>query len=325
MRVRATYGGLDLTKGREYEIVAVDPDDVDLPIRIRDDAGDVRWLFADSFEPLTEPTSAAITNAQDDKPKFKVGDRVRAIRSTDNVEKGETYTVLGYARPTGVDLWVMLDGIRGWTDDGSYLEQYFEPAGLTIQPGKHYITRDGRKVGPARPSVGTDYPWWVGESTYTDSGEWLDGCEDDNDLVAEADEPAKADNDYGRSVLKFKDGRLIPESSSFRMVSGPTPRKAIVCLIESGQPKPANLPHVHASTAAAEREAARLASRHKGREFGVYELVSSKREEPAYEHEWQRLAARGEKIAAILQLRRDHNFLSLRSAKGFVEDFLDAA
>jgi hypothetical protein len=37
------------------------------------------------------------------------------------------------------------------------------------------------------------------------------------------------------------------------------------------------------------------------------------------------LAARGEKIAAILQLRRDHNFLSLRSAKGFVEDFLDAA
>lgn len=66
---------------------------------------------------------------------------------------------------------------------------------LTIQPGRHYITRDGRKVGPARQNWGDSaYPWWVGESTYTDSGAWLTGgYVDDNDLVAEADEPPVAE------------------------------------------------------------------------------------------------------------------------------------
>src|SRR5690606_22485633 len=72
-------------------------------------------------------------------------------------------------------------------------DNHIEPAPLTIESGKFYITCDGRMLGPATPSGDTDYPWWVGESTYTDSGSWVDGLEDDNDLVAEADESLVAE------------------------------------------------------------------------------------------------------------------------------------
>lgn len=71
---------------------------------------------------------------------------------------------------------------------------------LRIEAGKFYITRDGRTLGPATPSGDTDYPWWVGESTYTDSGAWVDGLEDDNDLVAEADESPVAEQRAGSTA-----------------------------------------------------------------------------------------------------------------------------
>ena len=66
---------------------------------------------------------------------------------------------------------------------------------------------------------------------------------------------------------------------------------AIVALIENGQPKPADIPHVHTNQAAAEREAKRLAGVHKGKQFGVFVLAGTERVEPVYEHEWQRYAA----------------------------------
>lgn len=70
------------------------------------------------------------------------------------------------------------------------------------------------------------------------------------------------------------------------LASGPativTSTPAIVCLMESGRPLPAERPHVHPSTSAAEREAARLADKYKGKEFAVFELGSSCRKEPDF-------------------------------------------
>ncbi|TIL91420.1 MAG: hypothetical protein E5Y73_17230 [Mesorhizobium sp.] len=96
---------------------------------------------------------------------------------------------------------------------------------------------------------------------------------------------------------------------------------AIVALIENGQPKPSTVPYVHADRAFATTEAGRLAGIHKGQEFGVYELVSVAKVEKVYDHEWQRLAAGGQVIAAIKELRSNTG-LYLKTAKDAVEDWL---
>lgn len=141
--------------------------------------------------------------------RFKVGDRVRTdggytfdpnegvITAVNVGGDDDIYTVSKIDHPhTNLD--------EEWnyrTDDlspvavaasNSNLEQR-----LTIREGRYYLTRGGRKVGPATPSGDTDYPWRIGDLTYTDSGAWVDGMEDGNDLVAEADEPA---NDNGSTA-----------------------------------------------------------------------------------------------------------------------------
>lgn len=93
-------------------------------------------------------------------------------------------------------------------------------------------------------------------------------------------------------------GSLWPVSD-FALATSP----AIVCLIENGQPKPSDFPHVHPSKDAAAKEASRLAGKHKGKQFGVYEMVSTVQQPaPVYEHEWQRLASEGKDGRAALTL-----------------------
>jgi hypothetical protein len=105
-------------------------------------------------------------------------------------------------------------------------------------------------------------------------------------------------------------------------VDVPTSITAIVALIEDGQPKPATRPYVHTSEEAAATEAKRLAGIHKGKQFGVFVLTTTAEEaKPAYRHEWQRLAADGQKIAAIKELRAA-NDLTLKGAKDAVEHWL---
>lgn len=119
----------------------------------------------------------------------------------------------------------------------------------------------------------------------------------------------------------------------------------IVCLIENGQPKPAGRPHVHPSRGHAGDEAARLARKYPGKEFGVYELVSTIQEaKPTYQHEWQRLAAGGERVPAIKAYREaggrrqtfvtssygspgyeDRHVIGLKEAKDAVEHWLATA
>src|SRR5690606_8250756 len=100
---------------------------------------------------------------------------------------------------------------------------------------------------------------------------------------------------------------------------------AIVCLVENGQPKPSTCPQVHPGHDAASTEAARLANAYPGKEFAVYEYKRSAKVEVVrhtYDHEWQRLAAKGEKIAAIKELRSITG-LGLVATKNAVEHWLD--
>lgn len=91
------------------------------------------------------------------------------------------------------------------------------------------------------------------------------------------------------------DGGYCPDS--FELAH---PATLIVALIENGQPRPATHPYIHRSREAATAEADRLAGKHKGQEFGVFELVDTRKvDKPVYEHEWQRLAAEGRVSLAV--------------------------
>ncbi|MBZ9984971.1 hypothetical protein LB521_27945 [Mesorhizobium sp. BR-1-1-8] len=138
---------------------------------------------------------------------------------------------------------------------------------------------------------------------------------------------------WGIQVRQTDNGSVSTESTSSLVRSAPTTiadivakhsGKAIVCLIENGQPKPSSLPFVHSSAALAAAEANRLAGVHKGQEFGVYECVDVKKVERVYEHEWQRLAAGGERVAACKALRSLAG-VSLAAAVKAVDAVRDAA
>lgn len=265
-------------------------------------------------------------------------------------------------------------------------------ATLTIQAGRYYKTRDGRKVGPMewRNTYGSAFTWQYGNGRriFMPDGTNFDGPNSPEDLIAEwsdtsDDVPLRGvspvvapattakfkvgdrvkclrnngapayftigrtytvsrvetttahssgllvscfpdvPNSYGvtSAVGQFGDAwELIPATTIADIVrkhSG----TAIVCLIENGQPKPSTLPFVHYSSSAAATEANRLAGIHRGKEFGVYECVDVRKVERVYDHEWQRLAARGSKISAIKALR-DLAGIDLAAAKSGVDQFL---
>ncbi|MEZ2132515.1 MULTISPECIES: hypothetical protein [unclassified Sinorhizobium] len=120
---------------------------------------------------------------------------------------------------------------------------------------------------------------------------------------------------------KLGDNVYMSNSEVELVTTQPT---AIVALIENGQPKPSTRPYVHATVESATKEANRLASVHKGQEFGVYVLQSTaKVEKPAvtYLHEWQRLAANGDRAGAEKELRQAAG-LHLATAKTAVDDWV---
>lgn len=59
--VVATRDYADVTKGNRYTIIEVDADDEELPIRVKDDAGDGWWLDHDAFEIITPAAPASTT------------------------------------------------------------------------------------------------------------------------------------------------------------------------------------------------------------------------------------------------------------------------
>lgn len=284
--------------------------------------------------------------------KFKVGDRVRVVKrgtggSGHGAQVGDTATLKEF---TSGKFWR--------TDTYDFYEHEIEPAPqqLTITAGRYYRTRDGRRVGPmevggeahdtGEPVIGADVEdvrrlWRVKGGKHLFDWDYLD-------LIAEwVDEPVTA----ATCVPKFKvgdrvrtkgwsrfyeigkvsdthiwvklfDGTLSREATEGRDFEfEPVPSPAIVALIENGQPLPSHRPFVHPDREAATKEARRLAGKHKGQEFGVYELVGTERVAKVYEHEWQRLAAGGQKVAAIKEVRTATGF-TLKGAKDAVEHWL---
>jgi hypothetical protein len=263
--------------------------------------------------------------------EFKVGDRVRMMKSVDGNKAECGATIIHDDQTNRQPFAIRFDerqyfghsaegrteyGFSYWVA-GSDIELLTEPATLTIEAGRYYKTRDGRKVGPmvASPTyIDRQYPFTVKhdiDNLYYGKAWRADGSfsvnkheERDLDLIAEwVDEPAIANDNAAQSAT-------------------PT---AICALIENGQPKPSATPFVHSTEAAAQKEAARLARKHKGQQFGVYVLTTTSQEAaPTYEHEWQRLAAKGEKIGAIKELRRITG-LGLKPTKDAVEYWLSEA
>ncbi|CAN7602695.1 hypothetical protein [Bosea sp. LjRoot237] len=95
------------------------------------------------------------------------------------------------ARDSG-HLWKS-DGSRYFGDDDAVLVSEWSDA-LTIQAGRHYKTRDGRKVGPMiDDDCGDIYPWTTegGGGYYSDSGvRQATYARETGSLVAEWEEPA---------------------------------------------------------------------------------------------------------------------------------------
>lgn len=123
--------------------------------------------------------------------KFKVGDRVRRVGHSDWPwqfgEVGKEYTVLEMRGNSPV----VIAGNSG-ADEHAF--ELISPI-LTIQAGKFYKTRDGRKVGPMKRASGCpNWPWAA--TNYhdycRDDGSTYDGVKRElqNDLVAEWEEPA---------------------------------------------------------------------------------------------------------------------------------------
>jgi ribosomal protein L7/L12 len=362
--------------------------------------GKVEITYSDDMVRL-EGKTAGMFDHRFEAWQPKVGDRVR-------VTYGHGWDGDGVVNSTGLGIFIVTlqTGDRAGEEGGFFLSD-LQPATLTIEAGKFYKTRDGRKVGPAFVNGSTTTFGEAGNlasAVWTDTGrQSLRGdltTELPNDIVAEwpvataapvgvqvdtineeygpvvpAVPAASNDNGPLSSLIgksftatvtlptakpKFKVGdvvRPLRSTSSdtatvtkvisdddisvswnngaigskngwqhweLALVSSTTPT-AIVALIEDGVPKPAERPFVHASEAAAAKEAARLASKHKGQQFGVYVLTTTAREEkpePTYGHRWQTLAAKGEKIAAIKELRTITG-VGLKQAKDVVEHFVE--
>jgi len=263
--------------------------------------------------------------------RYKIGDRVRLVKdgvsTTGAVGKLATIDSWDGRVMSGKDYLLKIDPPYDYktlsvspeytraTEDCfvAVADSNSNESGLRIEAGKYYRTRDGRKV---RPMVRDGKAWTPnnGRHWYNGDGTRYFGEDDGTVIVAEwptepkrysSCEAAQVDvqrEEYGPfgaaqpTTRKFtwleeqvRSGRMSINDA--RRHVGLDSAPAIVARIDNGQPKPATRPYVHPNRASAEKEAARLAKANPGREFGVYEFVSSAKEERVYDYEWQRLAA----------------------------------
>lgn len=222
--------------------------------------------------------------------------------------------------------WTMMDGTRAaWREDGSFspdedkehpadliAEWVDEPAEPKFKVGDAVAYVDGSGTA----TVLEVYPYGVKVDTHSEYGICTENPKDLR-LVA----PATSGK---RETFTVKDAKFFigDGNGGWTQISGKKP--AIVALIENGQPKPATRPFVHPDRDSAAKEARRLASQHKGKEFGVYELVDTAKEARVYEHEWQRLAVNKKTGDAAKEMRKLTG-LSLGDSKRAVERWLGKA
>ena len=267
-KVRSKYschsGGYDI--GDVFTVTKVDGEFIEFV----DKDGSDRLRSSDEFDllPVADTTS---------KPAFKVGDRVRLTAGEDEYRHSGSIGLIvrlekSYAR-------VLFDApFDGWGETGRNWHvqlSNLELADLTIETGKFYRTRDGRKVGPMRRYSGG----WLYETDdhgrmWRDDGMryYEESRGGGSDLIAEwVDEPASNDNAEPQKASAPCALRNVTISFD------PAPTQpAIVALIENGQPKPSEQPKVHQSEQSATDEAERLAVKYPGQKFGVFVLADSR-------------------------------------------------
>lgn len=142
------------------------------------------WFRFSSFNPVVAPATTVL----------KSGDRVRVL--TDKWLLMHKNGIGAVKENLGHGVTVVVDGDDGFGWFFDYSEVEVIPP-LTIESGKFYLTRDGRKVGPMeRKSDWTDSQGRKGEfytdehGYYTANGIWLEGeVNDPEDLIAEWVEP----------------------------------------------------------------------------------------------------------------------------------------
>lgn len=230
------------------------------------------------------------------EPKFKVGDRVKFRDDYSSSAAGKEATVIN------VDSWgIQVDQGGEW--------------GISTE-----AAADLRLVAPA-----TSGKFKVGDRVVYDGHtailrEILDGDRYIPYLIE-----FESDVGYGHNGNNVGKVRLTSNRGWWvENITAAVASPAIVARLDNGQPRPASNPHVHADRASAEKEAARLASANPGKEFAVYEFVSSAKEERRYEHEWQRAAKDGREYEAACLLQ-DMAGTSFGGAQKAVEHWLSVA
>lgn len=243
-KVRCLVTEFDVRKGELYEVLKVQDSG---RVWFLDDVSDRFYLDVDEYEllPVAEATG---------KPAFKVGDRVRVLSDylpwAHGGEIGTVQKVDKRDRDCFVKFETERMGDHTWYVRWDNLE--LAPS-LTIETGKFYRTRDGRKVGPI-----------------TCNGFGVYGS-------------PEHPNHWYENGLSFSDNKQIPTDLIAEWVdepnsdgNAPASIPAIVALIEGGQPKPSEQPKVHKSEQAATDEAERLAVKYPGQKFGVFVLADSR-------------------------------------------------
>ena len=139
--------------------------------------------------------------------KFKVGDRVKYDGSGSNAARPGAEATVERLEGEFIHLKWVRNGLDNRQMDGGYLPYQFElsepvavapaTATLTIEAGKYYKTRDGRKVGPMTNypgSCGGRYPFESEGFIWQADGTNYDGVDSRHTLIAEwVDEPAPAE------------------------------------------------------------------------------------------------------------------------------------
>ncbi|MBZ9943481.1 ribosomal protein L7/L12 [Mesorhizobium sp. BR1-1-13] len=300
-KVRCLVDQFDVTKGKIYEVDEVDGKSV----WIIDDVGDTFYLTSSEFEHVAVAPATALRIEAGKFYKTRDGRRVGPYshafsdiwrvggdHSTAVFEDGTTSRT---GRKSDNDL------IAEWTD---------EPVADRV-PGYRFTSKNPPKMGD-RVRIGDQGTFAVKEVKSNGNICFSDRPRDMTWLLHKSE---------GASDCTLVAPAGAPTSIADIVARHSASGTAIVCLLENGKPAPATQPFVHGTAELATKEATRLANVHRGKEFGVYTLGAVAKVERVYEHEWQRLAAGGQVIAAIKELRRITG-MGLATAKDAVEDWL---
>ncbi|MFK3663982.1 hypothetical protein ACI2JN_01815 [Ochrobactrum teleogrylli] len=249
----------DYRAGNTFYVQGVEEDGGEPIVVFTDNVGDKRYRRVSEFTVEHAPVAGATG-----KPAFKVGDRVVALKdSAYSIKKGSISTVI---RVDGDHISIRKE--NGEAD--GWLAEYFALAPLTIETGKFYRTRDGRKVGPITCNGFGVYGSPEHPNHWYENGLSFSGNEQlPTDLIAEwVDDPAQ-------KVPQKASAPCSPRTFTITFNAAPT-KPAIVALIEDGHPKPSGKPKVHKSEESATDEAERLAVKYPGQKFGVFVLADSR-------------------------------------------------